>query len=68
MKQEIHVDIAPDGSLHVEAHGFTGTACRAATAPIEAALGAVRSRRMKTQAQRVAVTGKLRNGIGGPPS
>ena len=65
MKQEIHVDIGPDGSLHIEAHGFSGTSCRAATAPIEKALGAVRSRRMKTEIQRTHVAGQLRNRLGG---
>ena len=65
MKQEIHVDIGPDGSLHVEAHGFTGTSCRAATAPLEQALGAVRSRRLKTETRRVSVAGQRRNRLGG---
>lgn len=65
MKQEIHVDIGPDGSLRIEAHGFTGTSCRAATAPIEEALGAVRSRKMKTETRRATVTGQLRNRLGG---
>jgi hypothetical protein len=65
MKQEIHVDIGPDGSLHIEAHGFTGTSCRAATAPLEQALGAVRSRRPKTETRRANIAGQLRNRLGG---
>ena len=65
MKQEIHVDISPDGSLHIEAHGFTGTSCRAATAPLEQALGVVRSRRLKTESRRANVAGQLRNRLGG---
>jgi hypothetical protein len=65
MKQEIHVDIGPDGSLHIEAHGFSGTSCRAATAPLEQALGAVRSRRLKTETRRANVAGQLRNRLRG---
>jgi hypothetical protein len=65
MKQEIHVDLSPDGSLHIEAHGFTGTSCRAATAPLEQALGAVRSRRLKTESHRAKVATQLRNRLGG---
>jgi hypothetical protein len=65
MKQEIHVDISPDGSLHIEAHGFTGTSCRAATAPLEQALGVVRSRQPKTESRRANVAGQLRNRLGG---
>ena len=65
MPQEIHVDIGPDGSLHIEAHGFSGTSCRAATAPLEQALGAVRSRRPKTESRRVNIAGQLRNRLGG---
>ena len=65
MNQEIQVDVSPDGSLRIEAHGFTGTSCRAATAPVEKALGAVRSRRMKTEARRTSVAGRLRNRLGG---
>ena len=65
MNQEIRVDIAPDGTLHIEAHGYTGSSCRAATARIEAALGAVRSRRLKTETRQVRVTGRLRNRLGG---
>ena len=65
MKQEIHVDLSPDGSLHIEAHGFTGTSCRAATAPLEQALGAVRSRRLKTETRRANVAGQLRNRLRG---
>jgi len=68
MNQEIQVDISPDGSLRIEAHGFTGTACRAATAPIEEALGVVRSRRMKSVTRRAAIAGQIRNRLGGPPS
>lgn len=49
MKQEMHVDISPEGAVHIEAHGFTGTSCRVATAPLEQALGAVRSRRTRNE-------------------
>jgi hypothetical protein len=65
MNQEIHVDIAPDGSLRIEAHGFAGSSCRAATAPIERALGAVRARRAKAETRQARTTTRLRNGLGG---
>jgi hypothetical protein len=65
MPQEIHVDISPEGAVHIEAHGFTGTSCRAATAPLEQALGVVRSRRAKTETRRVNSATQLRNRLGG---
>lgn len=65
MTQEIHVDIGPDGSLRIEAHGFTGSSCRAATAPIEKALGTVRSRRTTSEARRARTASRLRNDLGG---
>ena len=65
MPQEIHVDIGPDGSVHIEAHGFVGSTCRQATAPLEEALGPVRSRRPKTETRRVSNATQLRNRLGG---
>lgn len=50
MKQ-IKIKIAPDGTPSVEAVGFTGgTACKAATKPIEDALGDVQSTVLKPEA------------------
>ena len=39
MQQEIHVDIAPDGALAIDAVGFTGPDCDQATRFLEEALG-----------------------------
>lgn len=36
----VEVTISPNGETKIEAHGFTGGACKAATKPLEEALGA----------------------------
>ncbi len=36
----VEVTIAPNGETKIEAHGFTGGACKTATKPLEDALGA----------------------------
>jgi hypothetical protein len=48
--KEIHIDIDPDGNVTVEAHGYTGTSCRTATAALEKALGQVTGRNTKPEA------------------
>ena len=45
MQQTIHVDIAPDGSLKIDAVGFTGADCEQATRFLEDALGQVAEKR-----------------------
>jgi len=45
MKKTIEVTIGPDGKFSVEAHGFKGTTCHAATKAFEEALGEVQSSR-----------------------
>lgn len=47
--RSIEVIVAPDGSLKIEAVGFTGADCEKATAFLEEALGAVSSRRKKAE-------------------
>ena len=47
MKEIIHIDIAPDGSLTMEAEGYTGKDCLQATATLEKALGSVSTREHK---------------------
>jgi len=47
--QEIHVDIAPDGSLKIDAVGFTGADCEQATHFLEEALGQVAEKRKKPE-------------------
>jgi hypothetical protein len=46
---EIEIIINPDGSVSVEALGFTGPDCEKATAFIEEALGEVQTRRRKPE-------------------
>jgi hypothetical protein len=45
----IIVVVKPDGSVKVEAQGFTGTGCQAATRAIEEALGLKKSDTMKPE-------------------
>ncbi len=47
--RSIEVIVAPDGSLKIEAVGFTGADCEKATAFLEESLGAVNSRRKKAE-------------------
>jgi len=46
-KQEIIITISPDGATKVEAVGYSGTSCAAATAALEAALGVAGARKWK---------------------
>ena len=39
MSRRIHVRVSPIGDIQVEAEGFNGSGCEAATKAIEAALG-----------------------------
>jgi hypothetical protein len=49
MQQTIIIDIAPDGTVTIDAIGYTGTACTDATAFIEQALGTVQHRNRKPE-------------------
>lgn len=50
MQKQIILTISPDGSeTKVEAVGFVGAECLAATAALEAALGAVADRNIKPE-------------------
>jgi len=46
-RRRIHVRVSPEGEITVEAHGFQGKGCEAATKAIEDALGKVRERARK---------------------
>ena len=48
-RRSIHVRVSPSGEITVEAHGFTGRGCEAATAAIEAALGKPTARSRKPE-------------------
>ena len=47
MSRSIHVRVSPIGEITVEAHGFQGKGCEAATKAIEEALGKPRARTRK---------------------
>ena len=49
MQQEIHVDVAADGTLSIDAAGFSGPDCEQATAFLEEALGRIAERRRKPE-------------------
>ena len=49
MKKQIHVRVSPTGEITVEAHGFKGQGCEAATKAIEAALGSPANRTRKPE-------------------
>ena len=52
--QQIEFTIARDGSVTIDAQGFTdGSSCRVATEDYEKALGTIESRRTKPHAERV---------------
>jgi hypothetical protein len=61
--EQIIVIIGKDGTATIEAVGFTGSSCEAATRPLEAALGVVADRTLKPEyfeteaAQGLAVEG-----------
>jgi hypothetical protein len=58
--KHIEVDVSPQGDVKIEAHGFTGGACLAATKEIEEAIGKLDSRKMKEGSGTVATFQKLR--------
>ena len=55
MKQII-IDVTPEGAVKIEAIGFKGQACEAATKAVEEALGFVASRKRKPEFQQSALT------------
>jgi len=48
-RRSIHVRVSTTGEITVEAQGFTGRGCEAATAAIEAALGNTTARSRKPE-------------------
>jgi len=67
MNRRIHVRISPIGEILVEAHGFQGNGCEAATKAIEEALGKPRARTRKPEYWRQAQTQQNRQQLGGGP-
>ena len=48
-RRRIHVCVSPQGDVSVEADGFEGNGCEAATRAIEVALGSAKQRTRKPQ-------------------
>ena len=55
----IEVIVASDGTLKIDAIGFTGSDCEKATAFLEKALGKTQSRQKKAEHYRVAITQRI---------
>jgi hypothetical protein len=55
MGQQIVVTISPEGDTKIEAIGYTGGSCAAATKPLEEALGVVADRKLKPEYHRAPV-------------
>ena len=73
-RRSIQVMVSPAGEITVEAQGFTGRGCEAATAAIEAALGKPSARSRKPEYWRQEQRGNTTNiqqlggGAGGGPA
>ena len=65
MSRRILVRVAPDGALTVEAEGFQGKGCEAATQAIEQALGKRTSRKLKPEHRHGGVSVQQQQTLGG---
>ena len=65
MSRRIHVRITPAGDITVEAEGFRGKGCEAATKAIEDALGKAGTRTRKPEYWKQTQTGKNQQRLGG---
>ena len=65
MKRSILVRVAPDGALTVEADGFQGKGCEAATRAIEEALGKRTVRTLKPEHRHGGVSVQQQQQLGG---
>ena len=61
--KEIIIDIDPKGEVDIEAIGFKGGTCEKALAPIEEAIGEVKSRKRKPEFYQKEKAG-VRHGTG----
>lgn len=64
-RRSIHVRVSPAGEITVEAQGFTGRGCEAATAAIEEALGKVSAKTRKPEFWRQEQRGQNTQHLGG---
>ena len=65
MSRRIHVRVTATGEITVEADGFQGKGCEAATKAIEDALGNPRTRTRKADYWRQESTSKSQQRLGG---
>jgi hypothetical protein len=65
MSRKIHVRISPTGDITVEAKGFNGKGCQAATKAIEDALGKVGTRTRKPDFWKQSNSGRNQQKLGG---
>lgn len=65
MSRKIQVRITPSGEITVEAHGFMGKGCEAATKAIEDALGKAGTRTRKPDYWRQSNASKNQQRLGG---
>ena len=65
MSRRILVRVAPDGALTVEADGFQGKGCEAATKAIEEALGKRTGRTLKPEHRHGGVSVQQQQQLGG---
>ena len=65
MSRRIHVRVSPIGDITVEAHGFQGKGCEAATKAIEDALGHPGKRTRKPEFWRQAQDHRNQQQLGG---
>ena len=65
MSRRILVRVAPDGALTVEADGFQGKGCEAATKAIEEALGKRTHRTLKPEHRQGSVSVHQQQQLGG---
>ena len=68
MSRRIHVKVSPTGEITVEAEGFKGNGCEAATKAIEEALGKPRERNRKPDFWRQSNSYQNQQQIGGGDS
>jgi hypothetical protein len=67
VSRSILVRVSPDGEVHVEAVGFKGRKCEAATRPFETALGKRAHRQHKPEYRQVETTA-IRQTLGDSPA
>ena len=65
MSRQIRVKVSPTGDITVEAHGFKGSGCEAATQAIEEALGTKVVRRRKSDWWSRVLKGRNEQTLGG---